>query len=74
MGIVPSSVDHVVSAMMRLACDDSVNGRSIGIGPSGAFDFQDDWEGHDGFLALKKLVEDGALGVGAAQVMRGLHG
>ena len=71
MGVVPASVDHVVSAMMRLACDDSANGRSIGIGPGGAFDFQDDWEGHDGVLALKKLVEDGALGEWAAQAMRG---
>lgn len=74
MGIVPTSIDHVVSAMMRLACDDSVNGRSLGIGPGGAFDFQDDWQGQDGFLALKKFVEEGALGAGAGDSMRLLSG
>ncbi len=61
-GIKLISVQHVVNAMLRLACDESVNGRSLGVGPDGPFDFGDDFAGHDGFLALRGFIESGALG------------
>jgi hypothetical protein len=69
-GIKLISPSLVVAAMERLACDESVNGRCLGVGPSGAFDFADDFEGNDGFLALRAFVESGALGEERVREMR----
>jgi hypothetical protein len=46
-GLAFAKLSDCVDAVVRLSADDAINGRAVGILPSGLVDLRDDETGHD---------------------------
>ena len=63
-GFAVSKIEDVVQAVMRILCDEEIEGRAVGTLPGGAVDLCDDFEGFDAGQMALEMVHMGMLGEG----------
>ena len=63
-GFAVTKTEDVVQAVMRILCDEEIEGRAVGTWPGGAVDLCDDFEGFDGGQMALEMIHMGMLGEG----------
>jgi hypothetical protein len=63
-GFAVSKIEDVVQAVMRILCDEEIEGRAVGTCPGGGVDLCDDFEGFDGGQMALEMIQTGMLGEG----------